>query len=118
MSTTRESADMMSAEAELRRIDHTATIWFAAAIVAVALTLAALILSGWRPAQLTDVAATAWWIGAALVAVGVAGVGYAGCPIYWGNVSVAHRQKSIAIRGGLVCFLLGGVVAIVAMLAG
>ena len=27
----------MSAEAELHRIDHTATIWFAAALIAVAL---------------------------------------------------------------------------------
>lgn len=60
----------------------------------------------------------AWWIGFALAALGVAGIGYAGCPIYWGNVEVAHWQKSVAIRAGLVLFLVGSVTLVVAMLAG
>jgi hypothetical protein len=116
MSDPRE--DMMSNEVELRRIDHTATIWFAATVIAVAIPLAALLHGGWRPSDLHPAAGVAFWIGVIVVGVGLAGIGYAGCPIYWGNVRVAHLQKSIAIRGGLVCFLLGSFVVLVAVLTG
>lgn len=110
--------DPMSAEAELRRIDHTATIWFGATVFAASLQVAAILLGGWRPSELPPAAGIAWWIGAGLVSLGLAAIGYAGCPIYWGNVRVAHLQKSVAIRGGLVCFLVGAFVALVAVLAG
>lgn len=111
------SEDLMSAYSELRRIDRTGTIWFAAALLAVSLHVAALLLSGWRPSDLPATAAAAWWIGATLVGVGLAGIGYAGCPIYWGDVPTAHRQKSVAIRGGLAMFLIGSFTAVVALLA-
>ena len=73
----------MSAEAELHRIDHTATIWFAAALIAVALPLTGLLISGWRPSDLTPVAAAFWWAGAIVGIIGLSAIGYAGCPIYW-----------------------------------
>jgi uncharacterized membrane protein YbhN (UPF0104 family) len=115
---TEEHPDLMSAPVEVQRTDHTGTIWFAAAIVAVAVFAGSIILSGWRPADLAPGGTVAWWIGFALAALGVAGIGYAGCPIYWGNVEVAHWQKSVAIRAGLVLFLVGSVTLVVAMLAG
>ena len=59
--------DEASPVAELRRIDLTGTIWFAAGLVAAATVVAALMLAGWRPAQLPVGAAVAWWAGAALV---------------------------------------------------
>jgi uncharacterized membrane protein YbhN (UPF0104 family) len=115
---TEEHPDLMSAPVEVQRTDHTGTIWFAATIVAVAVFAGSIILSGWRPADLAPGGTVAWWIGFALAALGVAGIGYAGCPIYWGNVEVAHWQKSVAIRAGLVLFLVGSVTLVVAMLAG
>jgi hypothetical protein len=116
--TVEEDSDLMSARAEVQRTDHTGTIWFAALVVASALVVGSIILSGWRPADLGTVATTVWWIGFALATLGIAGVGYAGCPIYWGNVETAHRQKSVAIRAGLVLFVAGSVTLVVAMLAG
>lgn len=113
-----EREDLMSAHSEVRRIDRTGTIWFAAAMIAVALPVAALVLDEWRPSSLPDWAEMAWWVGAVLVGIGLAGIGYAGCPVYWGNVNTAHRQKSVAIRGGLVLFLIGSFIAIVSVLAG
>jgi hypothetical protein len=118
MSTTRFDEDLMSASVEVRRIDHTATIWFAAALLAVALVAGGVLISGWRPSDLDPVASDVWWIGAVFTGLGLAGIGYAGCPIYWGDVATAHRQKSVAIRAGLVLYLLGSFTAAVALLAG
>jgi hypothetical protein len=108
----------MSDYVEVQRIDRTGTIWFAATLISVALPVAALFISGWRPADLDDPERVLWWVGATITAIGLAAIGYAGCPIYWGNVSVAHLQKSIAIRAGLVCFLIGSFVAVIAVLTG
>ena len=108
----------MSAQVEVQRIDRTGTIWFAAALGAVSFVVASLVLSGWRPSDLSQNASDAWWFGFVLTAIGLAAIGYAGCPIYWGNVDVAHKQKSIAIRGGLVFFLIGALTATVALLLG
>lgn len=110
------SEHAMTPEAEVRRIDHTATIWFAAALAAGSVIVGAIVLSGWRPTELPAALGAVWWVGAALASIGLAGIGYAGCPVYWGDVATAHRQKSIAIRGGLVLYLLGGFLAIAAML--
>jgi hypothetical protein len=117
MSVTTEAERLMSDEVEVQRIDRTGTIWFVGTLLASAIGVAALILSGWRPSVLPEDAQIAWWIGAVMNAIGLAGVGYAGCPIYWGNVHVAHTQKSIAIRGGLVFYLLGSVMATFALLS-
>ncbi len=108
----------MTAQVEVQRIDRTGTVWFAAALVAVSLVVAAIVLTGWRPSDLSALARDAWWTGFVFTFVGLSAIGYAGCPIYWGNVSVAHRQKSIAIRGGLVFFLVGAGTATVALLIG
>lgn len=118
MTNENEPLDLMSDYVEVQRTDHTGTIWFAAALGAVALVVASIVLSGWRPSDLGSPAAEVWWTGFAFAFVGLAGIGYAGCPIYWGNVSVAHRQKSIAIRGGLVFFLLGAGLTTLALLLG
>lgn len=117
MSVQSDSTDLMSARVEVQRIDRTGTIWFAAAVIAVALPLTGLLISGWHPSDLSPGAEVFWWIGATLNGLGLASIGYAGCPIYWGSVEVAHLQKSIAIRGGLVLFLVGGWAAVIAMLA-
>ena len=113
-----ESATLMSPERELARIDHTATLWFAAAITAMALVLSGVLISGWRPAELDPVASVFWWVGATLAIVGLSAIGYAGCPIYWGNVRTAHLQKSIAIRVGLALLLIGSFIAAAALLGG
>ena len=107
----------MSARAEVQRIDHTGSTWFAATLLTVSLPITGLLVSGWRPHDLPPTAGVAWWIGIVMIGIGIAAIGYAGCPIYWGNVETAHLQKSIAIRGGLVSFLLGCFIAVVALLA-
>lgn len=109
--------DLMSAQVEVQRTDRTGTIWFAATLLAATIFIASLVLTGWRPSLLVDGAQIAWWVGFGLGALGLASIGYAGCPIYWGNVQVAHAQKSLAIRAGLVLFLVGSIVLVVAVLA-
>lgn len=109
--------DLMSARREVQRTDHTGTVWFAAALVAATIFVASLVLTGWRPADLPDPARVVWWAGFVIATLGIAGIGYAGCPIYWGDVEIAHRQKSVAIRAGLVLFLVGSVAVVVTMLA-
>lgn len=116
MSAQNETIDLMSPRAEVQRIDHTASMWFAAALLASAIALLALLVTGFHPANLGGGGEVAWWIGATLNAIGLAAIGYAGCPIYWGSVEVAHIQKSICVRGGLVFFLLGAWIAIIAIL--
>ena len=108
----------MSAYSEVQRTDRTGTIWFAATLLAAALVVGALIVSGWRPSQLEGSAEDIWWIGFTFTSFGLAGLGYAGCPIYWGNVEVAHKQKSVSIRAGLVLYLLGSVISVAALLLG
>ena len=111
-----KSADLMSAREEVQRIDRVGSMWFAAALLASSIGLLALLATGFHPANLGGGGEIAWWIGAGLNAVGLAAIGYAGCPIYWGSVEVAHLQKSICIRGGLVLFLLGAWIAVIAIL--
>ena len=118
VSPQREPVDLMSPEQELARIDRTGTLWFAAALIAGAMVFCATLISGWRPADLGATARVFWWVGTAASASGLASIGYAGCPVYWGGVTTAHLQKSIAIRAGLVLLLLGSGVAVTATLAG
>jgi hypothetical protein len=118
MSEQWDPNDLMSDHVEVMRIDRTGTIWFAAALIAVTLPITGLLISGWRPSQLAGGFGIVWWIGAALAGLGLASIGYAGCPVYWGNVHVAHWQKAVAIRAGLVLFLVGTATALVAILAG
>lgn len=106
----------MTDEVEVRRIDHTATIWFAAMIVAVAIPFTGIILSGWKPTDLEGAGPDVWWIGFVFTWIGIAFISYAGCPIYWGNVRIAHKQKSLASRGGVIFFMIGVLAAGAAML--
>lgn len=118
---TRDTPEDFAAEestvAELRRIDFTGTIWFAAAIIAVGVPLAGLLSQGWRPADLPVPAEIAWWVGAAFTLIGIAGFGWSGCPVLAWPVPVAERQKSITIRGGVALYLVGTVVSLIAILA-
>ncbi|CAN5304709.1 hypothetical protein BH09ACT5_BH09ACT5_11470 [soil metagenome] len=106
-----------STVAELRRIDFTGTIWFGAAIIAVAIPLTGLLAQGWRPYDLPVAGEVAWWVGAALTLLGVAGFAWSGCPVLAWPVRVAERQKSITIRGGVALYLVGTVVSLIAILS-
>jgi len=108
--------DDESVVAELRRIDFSGTIWFAAAIVAAGIPLAGLLGAGWRPADLPMLAAGVWWVGAALAFVGTVGFAWAGCPVLSWEIPIADRQKSICIRGGVMLYLGGTAAASVAVL--
>jgi hypothetical protein len=110
-------ADEESTVAELRRIDFTGTIWFAAAIIAVGVPLSGLLGQGWRPSDLPGAAEAAWWVGAAFTLIGIAGFGWAGCPVLAWPVPIANRQKSICIRGGIALYLVGTVASSIAVLA-
>jgi len=106
-----------SSIAELRRINFTGTIWFAAAIVAVGVPLAGLLGQGWRPADLPLPAEVAWWVGAAFTLLGIAGFGWSGCPVLAWPALVAERQKSITIRGGIGLYIAGTVISLIAILS-
>ena len=106
-----------STVAELRRITFTGTIWFGAAIIALGIPLSGLLSSGWRPSELPMPAEVAWWVGAAFAFIGIAGFGWAGCPVLAWAAPVATRQKSICIRGGIGLYLAGTAIASIAVLA-
>lgn len=109
--------DEESVTAELKRIDFTGTIWFAAAIIASGIPLAGLLSTGWRPGDMPLGAEIAWWVGSALAFIGTAGFGWAGCPVLAWPIAVADRQKSICIRGGIALYLFGSVIASIAVLS-
>jgi hypothetical protein len=111
------STDDESDSAELRRTLYSGTVWFAAAVISAAIPLAGLFAADWRPADLPLPAALAWWVGAAIALVGVAGLGWAGCPVLAWDAQTALKQKRLCIRGGMVLFLVGTVAAGVAVLA-
>lgn len=115
--TAEEYAAEESTVAELRRIDFTGTLWFGAAIIAVGVPLAGLLSQGWRPADLPGAAEIAWWVGAALTVIGIAGFAWSGCPVLAWPVPIAERQKSITIRGGVALYLAGTVISLIAILA-
>ena len=102
---------------ELRRTMVSGTIWFAAAIIAVGLPLSGLYSAGWRPADLPVPAEIAWWLGAAITLIGTAGFAWAGCPILAWDAETAQKQKQLSIRGGVLLYFIGTVVAGVAVLA-
>jgi len=115
--TAEDFAAEESTVAELRRVTFTGTIWFGAAIIALGVPLSGLLSSGWRPSELPMPAEVAWWVGAAFAFIGIAGFGWAGCPVLAWAAPVATRQKSITIRGGIGLYLAGTAIASVAVLA-
>jgi hypothetical protein len=98
------------------RGDFSGTIWFAGALIASALPLAGLLAAGWRPADLPAFNETLWWIGAALIAVALFGLAYAGCPVLGKPFAQELRLKNLAVQGGLVLFGLGSAVSLLAVL--
>ena len=106
-----------SVTAELKRIDFTGTIWFAAAIIASGIPLAGLLSTGWRPGDLPLGAEIVWWVGSAFAFIGIAGFGWSGCPVLAWPIAIADRQKSITIRGGIALYLFGSVAASIAVLS-
>jgi hypothetical protein len=96
-----------SPAAEVQRIMRTGTIWAAAGAVAPALAIGPLLASGWRPADLPLLAATAWWIGAVAAAGGLALLVWAGCPVLAFALDDALAQKVFSIRVGVVLNLGG-----------
>ena len=102
---------------ELRRIGLVGTVWFTAAVIAVGIPLDGLLTSGWRPVDLPIVAEVAWWVGAALTSLGVFGFAWAGCPVWGWGPEASARQKSVAIRAGVVLFLAGIIISSVAVMS-
>jgi hypothetical protein len=101
---------------EVKRIGFSGTIWFGATAIAAAIPLGALLSAGWRPADLPEGAAIAWWFGTALVTLGIASLAYAGCPVIGGTLEHDDRIKSIAVRLGLALYGIGAVAALLAVL--
>ena len=109
---------LMSPEANVQRIMRTGTIWFTAAVAAVAVNLGLLLGSGWRPAVLSAGVGVLWWIGSGLVALSVGLIGWSGCPILEVDVPTADRNKSRTMQLGTMLFIVGGATALLAVLLG
>jgi hypothetical protein len=96
---------------ELRRIMSTGTIWAAAGMIAPALVLGPLLASGWRPVELEFAAFIVWWLGAAVGAIGLCLLIWAGCPVLAYTPQNAYRQKVFCIRVGIVMNVAGMAIA-------
>jgi len=108
----------MAPESNVQRIMWTGTIWFTAVVTATAVTLGFLLSSGWRPSVLTNGLAALWWIGSALVVVSIGFIGWSGCPILEVDVPTADRNKTRTMQLGTLFFIVGGAVAMLAVLLG
>lgn len=109
---------MTSDEEEVKRIIFSGTVWFGASIIAVAVPFAGLLVSGWRPSALPEPLAILWWIGCAVVALGIFCFAWSGCPVLEVDVPTSDRNKIVTIRSGVVLFLLGSAAAFLAVLLG
>lgn len=110
--------ELMTPEHNVQRIMWTGTVWFAAAVGTVAIVLGLLLASGWRPAILSTGLAVLWWIGCGLVALSVGLIGWSGCPVLEVSVPVADRNKTRTMQVGTLLYIVGGIVALFAVLAG
>ncbi|RFA21167.1 hypothetical protein [Subtercola boreus] len=110
--------ELMSPEVNVQRIMRTGTIWFAAAVGAVAIVAGILLSSGWRPAVLSAGLAVAFWVGAGFVAISVGLIGWSGCPILEVDVPTASRNKSLTMQLGTMMFIVGGAVTLISVLLG
>lgn len=107
-----ENDRLMEPEPNVQRIMWTGTIWFAAVILSIALSVGMLLSSGWRPAVLPEPLQGIWWIGAFAVALSVGLIGWSGCPILEVSVDVASRNKSRTMQFGTFLFIVGGAIAL------
>lgn len=110
--------ELMTPEKNVKRIMRTGTIWFAAAVVAVGLFMGVLLASGWRPAQLGAFDQALWWVGALIVVVSIGLIGWSGCPILEVDVPTADRNKTKTMQFGTALFIIGGAIAVFAVLVG
>lgn len=122
-STPAESADrplhdLMQPEQNVQRIMWTGTLWFAAVIGSIAITMGLLLASGWRPAQLPPGLGVLWWVGAVLVALSVAAIGWSGCPVLEVSVPIADRNKTRTMQLGTLAFIVGSALSLAAVLLG
>jgi hypothetical protein len=114
--STTSTPAVTSPHAEVQRIMRTGTVWAAAGALAPALALGPLVATGWRPAELPLLAATAWWVGVVAAAVGLALLVWAGCPVLGFGLDEALTQKIFSIRVGIVLNLGGMALAGLAVL--
>lgn len=110
--------DLMTPEKNLQRIMWTGTIWFSAAVLAIALTLGTLLSSGWRPEILPTGLAWLFWVGAAVTALSIGLIGWSGCPILEVSVPVADANKTRTMQFGTAMFIVGGAACLLAVLLG
>lgn len=103
---------MMDPEPNVQRIMWTGTIWFAAVIVSISLSIGMLLSAGWRPSVLPEPLQAIWWVGAFAVALSVGLIGWSGCPILEVSVPVASRNKSRTMQFGTFLFIMGGAIAV------
>jgi len=109
---------LMSPEQNVQRIMWTGTIWFAAAVGAVAVVLGLLLSSGWRPALLTGGVRVLFWAASAVVTLSIGLIGWSGCPILEVDVPTADRNKSHTMQLGTMLFIIGSAFALLAILLG
>jgi hypothetical protein len=85
-------------------------------LIATSIPIGGLLASGWRPADLVGDLGVLWWFGGFLIAVGLAGLVWAGCPVLGFPIRVADRQKRFTMRGGIAVYSIGAVACLLAVL--
>jgi hypothetical protein len=110
--------ELMQPEQNLQRIMWTGTIWFSVAVGSIAIVMAVLLGSGWRPSELPSGLGALWWFGAVLVTLSVGLIGWSGCPILEVSVPVADRNKTRTMQLGTLLFIVGGAVSLAAIVLG
>lgn len=113
-----ELHELMSPEQNVQRIMATGTVWFAAAVGSVAITLGLLLSSGWRPSALPETLEIVWWVSSFFVALSVGLIGWSGCPVLEVSVPVASKNKSRTMQFGTGMFIAGSTIAMWAVLMG
>ena len=106
-------------DARLRELlslaDRKATALFSSTSIVVAITVGAMLVSGWRAGSLEDRAEWFFWAGAIIGAVGIALFGVASIP------TTAETEETLArtnrqIRVGLVLFMIAPVLCVFAVM--
>jgi hypothetical protein len=108
--------DLMTPARTVRRIMVTGTVWFAAAILSVAIFIGPLMASGWRPSVLSGGVENLFWIGSVIVALSLGLIGWSGCPILEHDVPTADRNKTRTMQLGVLSFILGSTATVFAVL--
>ena len=103
-------------DSSVPRVIWIGVIWFAVAAIAIALTMGPLLASGWRPTKLPGWDQWLWWVGAGATAVSLPFIGWSGCPILAKDLYTEHERKNRTLPIGLVLFMAGGTVALLAVL--